>query len=78
MSLIIIKEEINNLNYFNFWGGAVSRWEEIKELGLEDDVMTYLSDCYPEGLTETELNDFLWFELDDFIEEMKEEQEKEN
>lgn len=72
MSLIIIKEEINNLDEFNFWGGAVSRWEEIQELGLENEVMEIISEQYPDGLTSTELNDFLWFELDDFIEEIKE------
>lgn len=75
---LIIKKELDNLDDFEFWGGAVSRWESIQELGLENDVITYLSDCYPEGLTDTELNDFLWFELDDFIEEMEEEQEEEN
>lgn len=75
---LIIKKELDNLDEFEFWGGAVSRWESIQKLGLEDDVMTYLSDCYPEGLTDTELNDFLCFELDDFIEEMEKEQEEEN
>ncbi|ARM66161.1 hypothetical protein AM2_034 [Lactococcus phage AM2] len=77
MSLTIIKEDINNLDDFNFWGGASERWEKIQELGLEEDVFTYLSESYPQGLTETELNDFVWFELDDFIEEMEKEQEEE-
>lgn len=69
---LTIKEEIYDLNDFNFWGGAVSRWEEIQELGLENEVMEIISEQYPDGLTNTELNDFLWFELDDFIEEIKE------
>lgn len=72
---LTIKRELDDLNDFEFWGGAVARWEEIQELGLEDDVMIYLEE-HQDYLTETELNDFVWFELDDFIEEMKEEQEE--
>lgn len=70
---LTIKKEFYDLNDFNFWGGATSRWEEIQELGLEDDVMETIEDLYPNGLTDTELNDLVWFEFDDFIEENKEE-----
>lgn len=69
---LIIKEELYSLNDFNFWGGAVSRWEEIQELGLENEIMEIISEQYPDGLTETELNDVIWFDFDDFIEEIKE------
>lgn len=69
---LTIKEEIYDLDEFNFWGGAVSRWEKIQELGLENEVMEIISEQYPDGLTNTELNDFLWFELDYFIEEIEE------
>ena len=73
--MIKVITEIENLDDFNFWGGAVERWEKIKELGLEDDVIIYLEE-HQDYLTETELNDFIWFELDDFIEEMEKEQEE--
>lgn len=72
---LTIKKEIDDLNDFDFWGGAVSRWEKIQELGLEDDVMEIIEDQYPNGLTDTELNDLIWFGFDEFIEEN---QEKEN
>ena len=71
---LTIKEELYSLNDFDFWGGATSRWEEIQELGLEDDVMAMIEDLYPNGLTDTELNDLIWFEFDDFIEENQEEE----
>ena len=71
---LTIKKEFDDLNDFNFWGGATSRWEEVQELGLEDDVMETIEDLYPNGLTDTELNDLIWFGLDDFLED----QEKEN
>ena len=70
---LTIKEELYSLNDFDFWGGATSRWEEIQELRLEDDVMAMIEDQYPDGLTETELNDLILFEFDDFIEENQEE-----
>ena len=71
---LTIKKELDDLNDFNFWGGAASRWEEIQELRLEDDVMEIIEDQYPNGLTDTELNDLIWFEFDDLIEENKEEE----
>ena len=71
---LTIKEELYSLNDFDFLGGATSRWEEIQKLGLEDDVMAMIEDQYPNGLTDTELNDLIWFEFDDFLED----QEKEN
>lgn len=72
---LTIKEEILDLNDFDFWGGAVSRWEEIQNLGLEDEILEVLIEQNPEGMTKTELNDSIWFDFDDFIEEMKEEEE---
>ena len=69
---LTIKEELYSLNDFNFWGGAVSRWEEIQELGLENDVMEIIEEQYPDGLTDTELNDVICFDFDEFIEEIKE------
>lgn len=69
---LTIKEELYSLNDFDFWNGAVSRYEEIKKLGLENKVMEIIEEQYPEGLTDTELNDLIWFEFDDFIEEIKE------
>ncbi len=73
--MLTIKEEIYSLNDFEFWGGAVSRWEEIQELGAENEVLNIIEEQYPEGLTKTELNDLIWFDFDDFIEEMKEGEE---
>ncbi len=69
---LTIKKELDNLDDFNFWGGAVARWEEIKELGAENEIMDIITEQYPDGLTDTELNDLIWFDFDDFIEEIKE------
>ena len=38
--------------------------------------MEMIEDLYPNGLTNTELNDLIWFGLDEFIEANQEEEEE--
>lgn len=52
---------------FKPWSGAVSRWKEILENDLLEELDAYLEELYPNGMTEMELNDFLWFEGDEFL-----------
>lgn len=64
------------------WSGAIQRIEEVEELDDDkqqefvDYVIEMLEDN--EHLSTTTLNDFIWFECDDFIEELKEEEEEED
>ena len=55
------------------WSGALQRLDEIRDLYLKDEFMEYLSDIlsYSKDLTLTDINDFIWFEVDDWIEEHK-------
>jgi hypothetical protein len=56
-----------SLTDFDFWAGA---YDTVKYL-IEDEFDTIeniLIDLYPEGMTETELNDFFWFEEDTIAE----------
>lgn len=59
--MIIIKEI--ELKGFEFWGGA----KDIANL-IEDDefyiIEELLEALYPDGITETQVNDFFWFEGD--------------
>ena len=72
------------LEEFNAWSGAVTTKERIIEEGKEREFEYLIEECYPEGLTDTELNDLLWFE-DEWIfdslgivdEEEEEEEEEE-
>ena len=51
-----------DLNSFQAWSGAVDTLERIQrecKCGLLEQL---LDDIYPDGMTETELNDLLWFE----------------
>ena len=74
--MLYIKEEFN-LDTFEAWGGAVSRLEEIKELDITYIVQMYIEEILDgkEDVTETDINDLLWFEMDDLIEGYKEEEE---
>ena len=58
--------ELENIESFKAWSGAVPTVNAIVENGKQDEFMFILDDIFPKGCTETELNDFLWFD-DDFI-----------
>ena len=56
----IIKEL--TLERFIPWSGAIETLERVKEEGKLDQLESTLEDLYPDGMTETALNDLLWFE----------------
>ena len=47
------------LTSFEFWSGAKQHEFTISELKTLEDI---LEDLYPEGMTETQINDLFWFE----------------
>lgn len=63
--IITVNESLRN---FEFWSGARSRAEVLTAEQL-DEVEAYLEELYPEGMDETAINDFFWFE-EDFIAEI--------
>ena len=76
--MLYIKEEFN-LYSFEAWSGGADRLEAIKELEIIDEAEEYIEELLGglETVTSTEINDVLWFEMDDFIESYKEEEEEE-
>ena len=62
-----ITKEVNSYSDFEFWSGARDTADELTADEIEE-VLTILEDAYPEGMTETELNDFFWFERDTIAE----------
>ena len=56
----------NNLSLRNFdaWSGAVDTKETIIDAGKEKEFDFLIDELYPDGLTDTQLNDLLWFEED--------------
>ena len=49
---------------FEPWSGAISTYDTIVEENKLDELDFLLDDIYPDGISETQLNDILWFESD--------------
>ena len=77
-----IHSEIS-LENFGAWSGAVDTLDKVIEEGKCDELEAILEDLYPDGMSETELNDLLWLEPEQIfewlgIEEEEEEEEEED
>lgn len=59
MKIIIENETLEN---FQTWSGATATKNAIIDAGKSKDFDRLIEDLYPEGLTDTQLNDLLWFE----------------
>ena len=73
-----IKTE-KNLRNFEAWSGAIETKNLILDAGLEEEFEGLIEELYPDGLSDTELNDILWFDADWILENLgiKEEEEEE-
>ena len=67
------------LEDFNAWGGAEARLQTIKDLDRVEEATDFINECIEglpmEDITETTINDILWFSMDELIEEWEEEEE---
>lgn len=52
---------------FEAWSGAVKVLEKIEEAGKMDELNEIVEELFPDGCSETELNDYLWFDALDNI-----------
>ena len=57
-----IYTEISELEEFEPWADAKETHERICDAGKGEEFIQQLDDVYPDGITETQLNDLLWFE----------------
>lgn len=64
----IITEDVS-LYDFEAWSGGEDGKNEIIEAGVVTEFENYVNEIYPEGCTDTELNDLLWFEVEVFFED---------
>ena len=51
-----------SLKNFKAWSGAKDTLNKLIELDECDELEFILDDLYPDGLTEAQLNDILWFD----------------
>ena len=52
-----------SLKDFELWSGARDRAKYLTDDQF-DTIEAILEDAYPDGMTDTEINDFFWFEED--------------
>ena len=54
---------INETNLFDFeaWSGSIDTKERIINEGKEEEFEQLIEELYPDGVTDTKLNDLLWF-----------------
>ena len=57
-----------DLNRFEAWSGAKDTLDRIQREGKCSLLEQILEDTYPDGMTETELNDLLWFDSESVYE----------
>lgn len=57
-----------DLNSFNAWSGAVDTLDRIQREGKCEELENILEDLFSDGMTETQLNDLLWFDSEQVYE----------
>lgn len=57
----------DSLVNFNFWSGAKDTVKYLTNDEIET-IESVLEDAFPNGMSETEINDFFWFEEDTIAE----------
>ena len=57
-----------SLENFEAWSGAVDTLDRIIAEGKCDELEAILEEQYPDGMSDTELNDLLWFEEETIFE----------
>ena len=55
------------ISSFEFWGGAEDVFAMIQEAGKVEELEALLEDCFPEGVSDVKLNDFLRYDSDDLF-----------
>ena len=53
---------ITSFIHYQPWAGAIDTYALIDCNNKLEELDNLITDCYPEGLTVTDLNDILWFE----------------
>lgn len=72
MTFYISKEFI--LDEFSPWSGGKDNYQKLEELDIIEEAEEYIMEhlANQDVVTEIDVNDFLWFDMDDFIQEAEE------
>ena len=52
------------------WSGAVDTYDVIERAGKLDELEAYLESVFPDGATTTQINDLLWFDGEEVLEDL--------
>lgn len=76
---VVTKKEVAGFSdlYQQCWSGALQTLEMIEQLGKEEELMELLDEMFPDEVDDTELNDFIWFDAENYIDLEEEEEEEE-
>ena len=61
---------ITTLDDYEPWAGAIETFNTIKNNNMLDDFDFLMEDFYPEGITQTQLNDILRFDSEWILEQL--------
>ena len=70
MSEIKVYSYISDPWQIQAWQGGKPTLETILKAGKGEEFLQYIDECFPDGLSETELNDILWFESEQVFREL--------
>ena len=76
MKIIIEINEYHRLQEL-CWSGALQTLKEVERQGKETPLMHLLEEFFVEGATNTEVNDFIWFKAEDYLDLYPHEEEEE-
>jgi len=68
---------VMSLMDFDAWSGAVDTKESIIQAGKVEEFESWIEELYPDGLTDTQLNDILWFEPEMILKDLGIEEDEE-
>ena len=60
----IVDEDVD-LEDFEAWDGGRDRLDELIRIGTVKKAQQEIEELFPEGITDTQLNDWLWFDVED-------------
>jgi hypothetical protein len=59
-----------SISQFEAWSGAIDTQKKIVETNNVENFDSYIEELYPDGLTDTELNDLLWFDSENILNDL--------
>lgn len=60
----VINEDVD-LEDFKAWNEGRNVLDKLIEYGTVDKAQAWIEELYPDGITDTQLNDYLWFQIED-------------